>query len=105
MLERIVGLFVAMIVGEVVSQKVVTKGPEVMVNGTQMRTGVRVMEIEIGRRQQDMRTTGIGREMINGSIGNSTLNMEGGVALIGNQALGIGTQQLNNYHELKDEIH
>ena len=52
-----------------------------------------------------MRATGIGRKMVNGSIGSNTLNMKGGAARIGNQALGMGTQQLKSYHELKDEVH
>ena len=51
MFERIVGLLVVMIAGEVVSHNMLMRGPVVMANGTVMRTGVRDTQIEIGIRQ------------------------------------------------------
>ena len=105
MVEAIVGLLVEMIAGEAVSKKVVTRGPEAMVDGTEMRTGIGDMKIEIGTRQYAMRATGIGIQTVSGSIENSILKTKGGVVRIGNQAPGIGTQQLKSYHELKGGIH
>ena len=51
-----------------------------------------------------MRTTGTGKQTVSGSIENSTLNMKYGVARIGNQAPGIGPQQLKSYRESKGGI-
>ena len=51
MTEAIVGLLVVMIVGETVSHNMVMRGPEVMFDGTEMRTATRDMLINIGTRQ------------------------------------------------------